>query len=84
MTLIQNSIYGAVADKLGLQEASMNDVLVVELLKKQNVDETYVRDVQKTLTKCSTIRFAPVIGRENIAHEIERAKNLVAKICEVL
>jgi hypothetical protein len=84
MTLIQNSIYGAVADKLGLQEASMNDILVVELLNKRNIDESFVRDVQKTLTKCSTIRFAPVIGRENMAHEIERARNLVSKICEVL
>lgn len=84
MTLIQNSIYGAVADKLGLQEASMSDVLVVELLNKRNIDESFVRDVQKTLTKCSTIRFAPVIGRENMAHEIERARNLVSKICEVL
>ena len=82
--MIGSTIYGAVADKLGLQEASMNDILVVELLNKRNIDESFVRDVQKTLTKCSTIRFAPVIGRENMAHEIERARNLVSKICEVL
>ena len=84
MTLIQNAIYGVVADKLGLQEASMNDILVIDLLNKQKVDESYVRDVQKTLNKCSTIRFAPVIGRENLAHEIERARSLISKICEVL
>ncbi len=84
MALIQKAIYGIVADRLGLQEAALNDQKVIELLTRANLDEVYLRDLQKTLTKCSTIRFAPVIGRDNLSHELERAKTLVAKIAEVI
>jgi hypothetical protein len=84
MALIQKAIYGIVADRLGLQEAALNDQKVIELMTNAGLDETYLRDLQKTLTKCSTIRFAPVIGRDNLAHELERAKALVTKIAEVL
>lgn len=84
MALIQKALYGIVADRLGLQEASLNDQKVIELLTQANLEESYLRDVQKTLTKCSTIRFAPVIGRDNLSHELERTKALVNKIAEVL
>lgn len=84
MALIQKAIYGIVADRLGLQEATLNDQKVIELLTKANLDETHLRDLQKTLTKCSTIRFAPVIGRDNLSHELERAEALVTKIAEVI
>jgi hypothetical protein len=84
MGLLHQTIYGAVGDRLGLQEASFNDEKVLSLLEENNFPDAHLRDAQKMLNKCSTIRFAPVIGRENLSYEIERARAIVAKICEVL
>jgi hypothetical protein len=84
MALIQKALYGIVADRLGLQEAALNDQKVIEVLTNAGLDEAHLRDLQKTLTKCSTIRFAPVIGRDNLSYELERAKVLVTRIAEVI
>ncbi len=84
MALIQNAIYGIVADRLTLQEATLTDQKVIELLSDSKLDENSLRELQKILTKCSTIRFAPVIGRDNLTHELERVKSLVTKIAEAI
>jgi hypothetical protein len=84
MTLIQLAIYGLVSDRLGHQEAAMNDQKVIDLLKQSKLDDSDLRDIQKMLTKCSTIRFAPVVGRDNLTHEIDRAKALITHIAEVI
>jgi hypothetical protein len=84
LSILQNTIYNAVADRLGLQEASLDDEKVVSLLRKNSFPEESVKDIQRFLKKCSTIRFAPVIGRENLTHEIDRCHIMVKQICEVL
>lgn len=84
MSMIQNIIYTAVADRKGLHMASLNDEKVISILKEHDLDESSLREIQKTLNKCSTIRFAPVIGRENLHHEIDRTRVNVQKICEVV
>ncbi len=84
MGLLHQTIYGAVGDRLGLQEAGFNDEKVISLLKENSFPDAHLREAQKFLNKCSTIRFAPVIGRENLTYEIDRARVIVLKICEVL
>jgi hypothetical protein len=84
LSVLQNTIYNAIADRLGLQEASMDDEKVISLLRENAFPEESVKDIQRFLNKCSTIRFAPVIGRENLTHEIDRCRNMVKQICEVL
>ncbi len=84
MSMIQNIIYSVVADRKGLQMAALNDEKVISILREHNLDESSLRDIQKTLNKCSTIRFAPVIGRENLQHELERTRANIKKICEVV
>lgn len=84
MSMVQNILYSVVADRKGIQMASLNDEKVISILKEHALDESSLREIQKTLNKCSTIRFAPVIGRENLHHEIDRTRVNVQKICEVL
>lgn len=84
LSILQNTIYNAVADRLGLQEASLDDEKVVSLLMKNSFPEESVKEIQRFLNKCSTIRFAPVISRENLTHEIDRCRIMVKQICEVL
>lgn len=80
MSKIQKSIYGCVADKVGIEPASLNDHKILDLLSKNTQDGDLLNDLRKTLNKCSTIRFAPVVGRENLSVEIERARNLITRI----
>jgi len=84
LSVLQNTIYNAIADRLGLPEASLNDEKVISLLIKNNFPEEPTREIQRFMNKCSTIRFAPVIGRENLNHEIDRCRGMIKQICEVL
>ncbi len=84
MSLLHSVIYNFVADKTGASAASFNDQKVLEIVTQANLSEEALKDLQRMLTKCSTIRFAPVIGRENLTYEIDKTREIVQKINEVL
>lgn len=84
MSVLQNTIYNAIADRLGIPEASLNDERAISLLKENHFPDESTKEIQRFLNKCSTIRFAPVIGRENLNHEIDRCRIMIKQICEIL
>lgn len=84
MSILQTTLYGIITDRLSIKEAGHSDDDILELLREKDFPPTEYREIEKLLKKCSTIRFAPVIARENLTHEVEKTRGLVQKIVEVL
>ena len=84
MSQVQESVYALVTDKLSLPRGGHSDDDILRYLKDKNLPEETLGEVRKLLTKCSTIRFAPVIARENLEFELIRAREIIRKIGEGL
>lgn len=84
MAGIHTVVYRVVTDRLGLPEAGHSDQDILRYLREKNVDQAVIRHVERILTKCSTIRFAPVTARENLSYELEQAESLVRSLTEAL
>jgi len=84
MAGIHTVVYRVVTDRLDLPEAGHSDQDILRYLREKNVDQAVIRQVERILTKCSTIRFAPVTARENLSYELEQAQVLVRSLTEAL
>jgi hypothetical protein len=84
MSSVQEAVYVLVTDKLNLPRGGHSDEDILRYLKDKKLPEKSLSDVRKLLTKCSTIRFAPVIARENLDFELGRAREIIKKIGEGL
>lgn len=56
---ISQGLYGYLEDKLSLQKSEFSIERVVDILKKNNVQEKNVESIEKILNQCEFARFAP-------------------------
>lgn len=84
ITLLQATLYGAVTDRLNLPEAGHSDEDILRYVGDSSLSAESAQILEKLLRKYSTIRFAPVVARENLLHEIDKVAALTDQICEVL
>jgi hypothetical protein len=80
MTRVQEAVYALVTDKLNLPRGGHSDEDILRYLKEKNLPDDTISETRRLLTKCSTIRFAPVIARENLEYELGRAREVIKKI----
>jgi len=84
ITLLQTTLYGVVTDRLSLPEAGHSDDDILRYVRDTAISSDSIQILEKMLRKYSTIRFAPVVARENLLHEIDKAEALVDQICQSL
>ncbi len=81
-TALHAAVAGVIADRIGLPEAGQADAALVGALAGAGADPALTDAVAAFLEKCSTIRFAPVGTREDLARETGEVRALIIRILQ--
>lgn len=77
---LHKALTGYVGDRLGLPEAGLSDKQYIEKLNDNGMDQDITKQLFTILDKCSSIRYAPLTTRQDLADDIEQAKQLLSKL----
>ncbi len=77
---IHQSISGFIGDRLNLPPAGLEDDVYVKALRNKGVDMDVVKRIERLLTKCSTIRYAPMTSQEDFAQDADTAHELIKSL----
>ncbi len=81
---LYSALSGYISDKLGLPEAGLSDQQLLDALTEAGVSAQAVNDAKRLFETCTTIRFAPVGSRKDIAREQQIVLQLIDTITEVI
>lgn len=81
---LHKTITGFISDKLGFPVAGYSDDELLNKLRQHGTDTGILKKTRNLLTKCATISYAPVGGRENIRSDIEKTRELITELKKVL
>jgi hypothetical protein len=81
--LLYSALSGFICDKLGLPEAGLSDQQLLDAMSQAGVNAQAVGDAKRLFETCTTIRFAPVASRKDVAREQQLVLHLIQTITEV-
>lgn len=81
---IHKAVSGYVSDKLGLPEAGLSDLDIIETIEQQSVNGQTLKSTRYILDKCKTISFAPTTGKDDLTTDIEKAEQLITDLKKAL
>ena len=77
---LHKALTGYIGDRLGLPEAGLSDKEYIQKLNEKGMDQQITQQLYTILDKCSSIRYAPLTTRQDLADDIEQAKKLLSKL----
>ncbi len=83
-SILYSALSGFICDKLGLPEAGLNDSQLLDAMTNAGVSAQIISETKRVFDTCSTIRFAPVASRKDIAREQQVVNHIIAQLSEVL
>ncbi|MBP3193575.1 BatD family protein [Natronogracilivirga saccharolytica] len=79
-SLIDNALYGYIADRLGLPSAGLSEDQLVAALQKRNVEGPLLRKVSSLLKKCATVRYLPEPSAMDMVSDLAEARNIIRQL----
>lgn len=81
--ILYSALSGFISDKLSLPEAGLSDQQLLDALTQAGVNAQAVNDAKRLFDTCTTIRFAPIGSRKDVAREQELVTHLIQALSEV-
>lgn len=69
-----------ISDRTGLPPTGHSDATLGSALKEKGIDATFADNITKTLTKYSTIQYAPENVRDSFERNVEETRDFIKKI----
>lgn len=79
---LYSALSGFICDTYGLPEAGLSDQQLLDAMAKAGVGAQAVSDAKRLFETCTTIRFAPVASRKDVAREQQLVLHLIQAISE--
>jgi len=77
---LHQTVSGFIGDRMDLPRAGLEDPVYVKALRDKGVDMDIVKRIERLLTKCSTIRYAPLTSQEDFAQDANAAGELIKSL----
>lgn len=77
---LHQAVSGFIADRLDLPRAGLEDPVYVKTIRDKGVDMDVVKRIERLLTKCSTIRYAPLTSQEDFTQDAGAADELIKSL----
>lgn len=81
---LHQSLSGFIGDKLNLPQAGLSDEEYIRHLTNNNVDNGAMTKVRRILSKCSTIRFAPLTSQEDFNRDARTTQEILNELRKAL
>lgn len=69
-----------ISDRIGLPPTGHSDAFLGQKLKEKEIDPVFVDKITKTLTRYSTIQYAPENVRDSFEDDVKESKEFIKKI----
>lgn len=79
-SLIDNTLYRYITDRLGLPSAGLSEDRLVDELRRCRVEQPLLNRVQNLLKKCATIRYLPDSSAMDQVSDLAEARNIISQL----
>ena len=81
---IQKALSQFIADKMNLPIAGVSGQSLITEIQKKGADKSVITEAKRIFDKCETIAYAPNISQEGLEDDVEKTKQLIKDLGQVL